>query len=577
MYTNITDSRRANLGARVIRQAYENFQTRLTDITRRAKDRFERCEFHNIQADATAKLSIYKEEVGLAATEIQYLLGSRVQEKLLWVSIKAVYSSWISERNDWEIGETFFNSVTRKIFATVGVDPQIEFVDTDFKTPPTSSLQRNYCSYTQIGSLTELISMILSDYPFQVAYEDINRDVQLVVDKLTATIQEQGLSEPITQVDMLTPLFYRGRAAYLIGRIIIGEQLIPLALALDNRPQRGIIIDTILLDENRISILFSFAHSYFRVFTYRPYDLVHFLASLMPRKKLAELYISVGYNKHGKTELYRHLIHHLAQTDDQFHLSKGEKGMVMIVFDMPSYEVVFKIIRDNFAYPKDSTRREVMEKYRMVFKHDRAGRLVDAQSFEHLKFDRSKFSEALLTELKNEATQTVAVEDDYVIIYHAYVERRLTPLNLYIDMVDTEAAKAAVIDYGQAIKDLMATNIFPGDLLLKNFGVTRHGRVVFYDYDELCWLTDCKFRRIPRSRSYEDEMSAEPWFSINDNDVFPEQFPSFLGLDGELREAFLAHHHDLFEPKTWREVQKRIKQGNLIRVYPYNQDIRFKQ
>lgn len=576
MLPQITDSRRANFVAQAMQRAFETYHTQFKAITERAKERFERREWHEIQDDSVERLALYKNVVTEVVTEIHDLLGERSEDKQMWIGIKAVYSGWIAERDDWELAETFFNSVTRRIFTTVGVDSQIEFVDTDFKTPPIDGKFLKYCVYRPMDSLSALVDTILTDYSFAVDYEDKERDVALVTKRVMEHLQKLDISTKISHIDMVKSIFYRGRATYLIGRLCIGSQLLPFVIALANK-EKGIIVDAVLMDEDMVSILFSFAHSYFRVLVDRPYDLIQFLKTIIPQKKVAELYISLGYNKHGKTELYRDLLHHLADSHDKFEIARGERGMVMVVFTMPSYDVVFKIIRDRFARPKDVTRREVMEKYHLVFQHDRAGRLIDAQEFEHLQFSRRNISDELLEELREETAQTVMIKDDYVIIKHAYIERRLTPLNLYLSDVDDEAAKAAVIDYGNAIKDLMVTNIFPGDLLLKNFGVTRHGRVIFYDYDELCLLTDCKFRKMPKSRSYEDEMFVDTWFSVGENDVFPEQFPSFLGLRPELQHVFEEHHSDLFEVSYWRQIQKQIKEGNLIRIFPYPQHYRLRQ
>jgi isocitrate dehydrogenase kinase/phosphatase len=327
-----------------------------------------------------------------------------------------------------------------------------------------------------------------------------------------------------------------------------------------------------LLDEDEVSILFSFARSYFHVAIDRPYDLVRFLKTIMPRKRTAELYISIGYNKHGKTELYRDLLHHLAASDDSFEIARGQPGMVMVVYTMPAFDLVFKTIRDYFEYPKRTTRRSVMEKYHLVFKHDRAGRLVDAQEFEHLQFERARFDEALLAELQEEAGKSVDFCEDQIIIKHAYVERRIIPLDIYVREADEAAARAAVVEYGNAIKDLAVSNIFPGDMLLKNFGVTRHGRVVFYDYDELCLLTSCNFRTVPPAPSYEDELAPEPWYSVDENDVFPEQFPHFVGIHGKLRDVFLEHHADLFDVTYWRGVQERLQAGEIIGILPYAEE-----
>jgi isocitrate dehydrogenase kinase/phosphatase len=199
---------------------------------------------------------------------------------------------------------------------------------------------------------------------------------------------------------------------------------------------------------------------------------------------------------------------------------------------------------------------------------------VDAQEFEHLQFDRRFFSPELLEELQRSAANSVSIEQNQVVIHHVYTERRLTPLDIYVREAAPEAAGAVVRDYGQALKDLAATNIFPGDVLLKNFGVTRHGRVVFYDYDELCLLTDCNFRALPQAATEDQELAAEPWFYVGENDVFPEEFRTFLGLQGPLKEMFISQHADLFEARYWREVQARLRAGEILDLYPYDMGVR---
>jgi isocitrate dehydrogenase kinase/phosphatase len=294
----------------------------------------------------------------------------------------------------------------------------------------------------------------------------------------------------------------------------------------------------------------------------------------MPLKRIAELYISIGFNKHGKTELYRELIHHLANSTDKFKIARGERGMVMIVFAIDSFDMVFKIIKDRVDPPKTATRQEVMERYDLVFKHDRAGRLVDAQEFEYLSFDKNRFSEELLEQLLAVAPNVVRVDHECVIIKHLYIERRLTPLNLYVKEAGEAAAREAVIDYGKAIKDLAATNIFPGDVLLKNFGVTRHGRVVFYDYDELCLVTDCKFRKMPQARNFDEEFESDAWFYVGPLDIFPDEFRTFLGLLEPLRSAFVEVHEDLFGVEFWHSMQRKHASGEYIHIYPYPENKR---
>ncbi len=564
--SRLTDSRLASLGAAVIHDGFTAYCHAFKQITGRAKGRFEQRDWHGRAADARERLALYTQVIDRVVADVRRLLDDRLMEKLVWASMKAVYSTLIARHEDWEIAETFFNSVTRRIFATVGVDPQIEFVATDFDTPPTFASDPVYHVYTAGVDTAALLRAILADFAFQAPFAHLEEDVQAAAAFLNGRLSQAGA--PLQQVDMVMAGFYRGKSAYLIGRLVTQNGIIPLVLAL-RHGESGIYVDSVLADENSVSILFSFARSYFHVQVERPYDLVRFLATIMPRKRIAEIYISLGYNKHGKTELYRDLLRHLARSDKQFHIAPGQRGMVMTVFALPDYDLVFKVIKDKFSYPKKTTRREVVQKYKMVFLHDRAGRLVDAQSFEHLKFKRARFAPELLAELQAVASGAVQVKGDSVVVAHAYVERRVTPLDVYLREVDEAAAQAAVLDYGQAIKDLAATNIFPGDMLLKNFGVTRHGRVVFYDYDELRPLTSVNFRRFPQAASYEDDLFDEPWFHVNEDDVFPEEFLRFMGLPYQLRPVFIEHHGDLLDVPFWQTVQERIRQGEYISILPY--------
>lgn len=563
----LTDSRLANLGAECVHNGFLDYCGQFQAITRRAKLRFEQRDWPGRRADAWERLELYRQIVDVTEGSVRTLLDDRLGDKLVWASMKAVYSGLIAHRDDWEIAETFYNSITRRIFTTVGVDSQIEFVTTDFETPPTPPAGVVYHSYTCEDGLLSALAGIVASYDFAAPFACLEEDLRLATAEVEARLQAAG-SPPITRIDMACEPFFRVKAAYLIGRIAAGQETIPLVFALLHEPA-GIIIDSVLLDESSISILFSFARSYFHVRTERPYDLVQFISTLIPRKRLAEIYISLGYNKHGKTVLYRDILTHLSRSPERFQIAPGTRGMVMTVFHMPDYDLVFKLIKDRFAHPKRTTRAEVMQKYELVFKHERAGRLVDAQEFEHLKFGRERFDPDLLAELQRVASRTVTVDEAHVVVHHAYVERRVTPLDIFVYTAGEAEAKAAVLDYGQAIKDLAQSNIFPGDLLLKNFGVTRRGRVVFYDYDELRPLTACHFRRFPQARHPDDELAAQPWFHVNEDDIFPEEFPHFMALPRHLEPIFRQHHGDLFDIDFWRENQRRIEEGEWIHIRPY--------
>jgi len=394
-------------------------------------------------------------------------------------------------------------------------------------------------------------------------WRNLRESVELAAKRLEAALSGAD------RIEIIRAVFYRGRGAYIVGRALRGDTPVSIAFALSHPDESGIILDALLIGEADLAILFSFTRAYFRVDAPCPFAFVRWLRDLMPGKRLADLYNAIGYNRHAKTEFYRDFVHQLQNSNDRFVQAEGTRGMVMIVFTLPSYDVVFKLIRDHFDQPKDSDRKDVMRRYKLVFEHDRAGRLIEAHEFEHLRIPRNRFDPELLQELLSDAASIVRVDADDVFINHAYVERRVRPLNLFFAQADDGAAVHAACDYAKAIKDLAASNIFPGDFLTKNFGLTRRDRVVFYDYDELCFLTDCNFRELPQSRTYEEEISAEPWFSVRVNDIFPEEFPRFLSFPRVAREELMKQHGDLFRPKFWREMQAAIRGGELPEVLPY--------
>jgi len=568
--STLTDSRLAARCAEIAQQAFFDYQTRFNAITHRARERFLARDWAGSFDDAAERLHFYNDVLEGLTSRIRNLMGARLPERSIWTGIKAVYSSLIARSPAWEIAETFFNSLTRRVFATAGVDQAIEFVDTDFDAPPSAVI--NITKTYRDRSLPELLCSALTDAFDETCWEDLRKTAKLATARIEAA-QATKHSQP--ELEIVSSVFYRGRGAYLVGRVLREGQLpLPIALCLRHENERGIILDALLHGDVDLALLFSFTRSYFRVAVECPYGLVRYLQQLMPRKRLIDLYNAIGFHRHGKTEFYRDFIAHLRKSSDRFAVAEGARGMVMSVFTLPSYDVVFKLIKDQFDLPKDSTREDVRRRYRLVFEHDRAGRLVEAHEFEHLRVPANRFEPVLLAELLRDAGSIVKVEGGDVIIVHAYVERRLRPLNLFLQENEANAIVAAGRDYGQSIKDLAASNIFPGDLLTKNFGVTRHGRVVFYDYDELCFLTDCHFRELPEARTPEEEIAAEPWFSVRENDIFPEEFLQFLAFPKPALAALLKHHREIFRADFWGAVQRQIRAGEIPEVFPYRAERR---
>ena len=560
--------------AAAIGAAYDRWIRGFEEITRRARERFERRDWRGTQADATARLALYRIHLDGAVADVGDILEDAVLERTRWAAVKARHQDGLAGRPDAELARTFFNSVTRRIFSTVGADPAIEYLDS---APDTAAGADHGLIERHLGPTVDagVVRGILESYPWSVPYAQLDADAEQVAAMIRERLAENGEPGPAV-VEMLRPVFFRNKGAYLVGRVRGGGLVLPLVLPLIHA-ERGIVVDAVLMTESEASVVFGFSWTYFRVETPCPRAMVEFLRTIMPLKRVDELYTAIGFNKHGKTELYRSLMADLERPEARFAFAEGDEGMVMAVFTLPSFNAVFKVIKDTFVAPKNTTRQAVMDKYHFVFVRDRVGRLADAQEFEHLEFPRRCFPDDLLSYLLEVAGATVRTEDDRVVVRQLYTERRVTPLNLFLRDADEAAACEAVLDYGNAIKDLAAADIFTGDMLLKNFGVTRNGRVICYDYDELCLLSECRFRRLPEPSSIEEEFAAEPWFHVGEMDVFPEEFRAFLVPPGPVRDVFLAAHGDLLDVEFWQGVQRRLEAGEVFDVFPYRRSARLRR
>ena len=568
---NSGDAGRA--GAERLFAAWEAYARTFAAITRRAPVRFSARDWHGGRADALERLELYRATVDPAVLDLARILGGGVEDKCVWADMKAHFATLVGGRRDAELLETFFNSASRRIFHTVGVDDRAEFVTPAAGPLPKEPAGRFLATWDGRTGREAAIRSALRSFSFAAGWENLGRDAALAARALDRPLRETWGAPDFDALDLLRPVFYRGKGAYLVGRVRRGEKTRPVVFALLNRTGR-VAVDAVLCDEDEVSIVFSFTRAYFHVDAEHPAALVAFLETLMPKKPVGELYNALGFNKHGKTELYRDLLRHLAAADDLFVEAPGTRGMVMLVFTLPSFDVVFKVIRDSFAPPKTASRKDVLDRYRLVFRHTRAGRLADVQEFEHLSFPVARFDPALLAILTKGAGETVEVRGAEVVVRHLFTERRLAPLDLYLRDAPPDAARGAIVDFGEAIRDLAKANIFTGDLLTKNFGLTRHGRVVFYDYDEIAFLLDVNFRELPAAG--DDPGGAEPAFYVGPNDVFPEEFLTFMGLRGAAREGFLAKHADLLDVRFWLDAQRKERAGEIVDVFPYGQDRRLR-
>jgi len=554
--------------ARHLVEAFARYNAQFRAITRRAPLRFDARDWKAGQADAVERIELYDRCVNQTIAELRTRLAADVHDRQLWQQVRAEFATQIRTLADPEFTKTFFSSISRRLFGTVGVAPDIEFVATDLDPLAGIDFAQAINTYVNHGSLSLLFEDLLGDVRFRSPWRDLDKSIDHVTSEVRGFLKGRSGLRTLERVEVLRPVFFQISRAFIVARLVGPGLLAPLVVALKNT-DGGVLVDAVMLREDDVSIVFSFTRSYYHADLERVAEAVLFLKTLLPKKPVSELFTVLGRARQGKTERYRDLMRNLAHTSDLFTHAPGERGLVMVCFTLPSFDVVFKVIRDRFPPPKTVLREEVLAKYQMVFIHDRAGRLVDAQEFRRLRFPRARFAPELLEELRREAAATVHEDGSDLVFDHLYIERRMTPLNLYLRSAGPEAAESVVLDYGQCIRDLAYTNIFPGDLLLKNFGVTRHGRVIFYDYDELCRVTDCNFRDVPQATNEEDEMRGEAWFYVNDNDVFPETFLNFLAFDAAERTALTRMHGEILTAAFWRGVQARLREGEVLEVLPY--------
>ncbi len=563
----------------------------------RAKHRFETADWHGQQRAQRERIEFYDLRVRECSMRLEREFKAGEQPMDIWQQVKLHYIGLLVDHHQPELAETFFNSVTTKILHRSYFQNDFIFVrpavSTEYIENGESEARPTYHAYypTRDTMQAEMVHL-LRDFDLRREFEDIERDAALVVQAMMSRLGDAKLRANF-QIQVLTSLFFRNKGAYVVGKLINGFNEFAFALPiLHTKAGDTLLIDAALFGEDDLLILFSFARAYFMVDMEIPSAYVQFLRSMMPRKPRNEIYNALGLAKQGKTLFYRDFLHHQRHSTDKFRIAPGIKGMVMLVFDLPSFPYVFKVIKDYYPPQKETTREQIKGKYLLVKQHDRVGRMADTLEYSEVAFPRDRFDDELIAEIQKYAPSQLEISDrdgdgqTEVIIKHVYIERRMIPLNIYLqeafDLGSGDARARAqiergVIEYGNAIKDLVAANIFPGDMLFKNFGITRHGKVVFYDYDEIEYITDCTFRKVPAPRNEEEEMSGEVWYTVGPKDVFPETFGPFLLGNPTVREIFMKHHADLLEASFWQAHKQRILAGHVHDVFPYEREKRFLQ
>ncbi|QMA99752.1 bifunctional isocitrate dehydrogenase kinase/phosphatase [Escherichia fergusonii] len=560
--------------AQTILQGFDAQYGRFLEVTSGAQQRFEQADWHAVQQAMKSRIHLYDHHVGLVVEQLRCITNGQSTDAAFLLRVKEHYTRLLPDYPRFEIAESFFNSVYCRLFDHRSLTPERLFIfssqpERRFRTIPRPLAKDFYPDH----GWESLLMRVISDLPLRLRWQNKSRDIHYIIRHLTEMLGTDNLTESHLQV--ANELFYRNKAAWLAGKLITPSGALPFLLPIHQTDDGELFIDTCLTTTAEASIVFGFARSYFMVYAPLPAALVEWLREILPGKTTAELYMAIGCQKHAKTESYREYLVYLQGCNEQFIEAPGIRGMVMLVFTLPGFDRVFKVIKDKFAPQKEMSAAHVRACYQLVKEHDRVGRMADTQEFENFVLEKRHISPALMELLLQEAAEKITDLGEQIVIRHLYIERRMVPLNIWLEQVEGQQLRDAIEEYGNAIRQLAAANIFPGDMLFKNFGVTRHGRVVFYDYDEICYMTEVNFRDIPPSRYPEDELASEPWYSVSPGDVFPEEFRHWLCADPRIGPLFEEMHADLFRADYWRALQNRIREGHVEDVYAYRRRQRF--
>ncbi|EFH2520838.1 TPA: bifunctional isocitrate dehydrogenase kinase/phosphatase [Escherichia coli] len=560
--------------AQTILQGFDAQYGRFLEVTSGAQQRFEQADWHAVQQAMKNRIHLYDHHVGLVVEQLRCITNGQSTDAAFLLRVKEHYTRLLPDYPRFEIAESFFNSVYCRLFDHRSLTPERLFIfssqpERRFRTIPRPLAKDFHPDH----GWESLLMRVISDLPLRLRWQNKSRDIHYIIRHLTETLGTDNLAESHLQV--ANELFYRNKAAWLVGKLITPSGTLPFLLPIHQTDDGELFIDTCLTTTAEASIVFGFARSYFMVYAPLPAALVEWLREILPGKTTAELYMAIGCQKYAKTESYREYLVYLQGCNEQFIEAPGIRGMVMLVFTLPGFDRVFKVIKDRFAPQKEMSAAHVRACYQLVKEHDRVGRMADTQEFENFVLEKRHISPALMELLLQEAAEKITDLGEQIVIRHLYIERRMVPLNIWLEQVEGQQLRDAIEEYGNAIRQLAAANIFPGDMLFKNFGVTRHGRVVFYDYDEICYMTEVNFRDIPPPRYPEDELASEPWYSVSPGDVFPEEFRHWLCADPRIGPLFEEMHADLFRADYWRALQNRIREGHVEDVYAYRRRQRF--
>jgi isocitrate dehydrogenase kinase/phosphatase len=559
-----------------ILQEFTGYYTESRDIPDLAKQAFESRDHATSLALSKRRLALYSNGIEELGSRLREAFPRVAKDESIWREVEARYLPLIEDRYEADLAFAFLNSVKRRIHQ--GEWQPVEYAFRGTVGATANSSNGIYCSFPGGGGISRDTVLEILDIPALTRpYRNRLQDADQVAERLNRVLAARG-GAGIDRIEMINAGFYRNRGGYIVGRVVLGDEgLFPFIIALLN-DEDGVYVDAVLSSEADAHNIFSSTLANFHVTNNYYHELSEFLHSIMPKRPLGLHYSTIGFNHVGKVAVMNELRDELVNGNDVLETAVGFRGTVAIGFSSPHSAYNLKVIRDkptaNYKWGKFEGIDSVMRKYGRVHEINRTGSMLDNIIYYNLKLDRSWFDPALLDELLVEASETVYLRGDAVILKYLIVQRRMTPLPVFLETASQAEAETAIINLGDCIKNNAAANIFNKDLDARNYGVSRFIKVYLFDYDALEPFTDVKIRS--NEGRIDGEEEPPDWF-FEDGLVFlPEEIEAGLMIPNrQLRRLFREVHGDLLTTEYWQRIQDDLHAGKVpsVRIYPKSREL----
>ena len=574
-----SDSKKIELLAQWALCEFDLFYSRFQVITESAKTAFETRDYQASLIISKKRLSLYSDSMYKLGENLSDAFSPISRDQGLWEVIEEKYRQLVRNRYEGDLALAYIHSVRRALLLG-------EWSPVDYSFDVPSKANKNYSDFLfetfhTEAITTDLLLDILRVPGFNVQYRELKVDAMLAAQRVKGDLDDRFSTYKIQKIEVIKGEFYRNRGAYIVGRIVLDNlSNVPLVIALLNE-EKGIYVDAILTSESAAFNIFSTTRANFHVNNEYYHELSEFLHSIIPKRSLGLAYSTIGFNHFGKVAVMEELKEELLSNDGKFDFAIGFKGTVAIGFQSRQSGYNLKVIRNSpteqYKWGMFEGVPSVLEKYSRVHVINRTGSMLDNIIFYRVKLERIWFTNALLEELLNEASECVTLQGNFLFFRHLIVQRRLTPLPVYLETSSQAESEAAVINLGHCIKNNMAANIFNKDLDARNYGVGVFGGVYLFDYDALEKFTEVKIRT--NQNQFEGEEEIPEWF-FEDGVVFlPEEIESGLRIPSRsLRRLFREVHGDLLQVGYYERIQEELRVGKVpsVRVYPEQYQIKKK-